>query len=230
MTLVNDIDKVVVWVQENICNQITLKVPDDEKNDASNSVEYVNPTAFPLYVPGKNHLPPKVKAPIPSVCVQLMEGTDDLLTRRRSLNMRLCLHCWNPGVHGDEILHPLSGTQDDTAILGKMVLGKAILGKDVAPGLNGYSYYQESKKEAQNFARNMEGWRDSFNLLDLTLRELEGAEYLNGLRLVKESDIKYGLFEQDGDITSFYPYWHSWITFTLEAGVVLKPRPYEHLL
>jgi len=64
----------------------------------------------------------------------------------------------------------------------------------------------------------------------LVLRELEGAEYINGLRLVKESDIKYGLFEEDGNIASYYPYWHSWISFTLEVGVVVKPRPYEDLL
>jgi hypothetical protein len=137
-----------------------------------------------------------------------MEGTDDLLTRRRSLNMRLCLHCWNPGVHGDELLHP----------------------SEKKDAIWGVKYNKNIKGEAQTFARDMEGWRDAFNLLDLTLRELEGAEYLNGLRLVKESDIKYGLFEQDGDIASYYPYWHSWITFTLEAGVVLKKRPYEDML
>jgi len=208
MTLVNNIDAVVAWLDEHVCQQVMLKLPLDDNNDSSYGVEYVNPTAFPLYLPGKALLPPKIKAPIPSICVQIMEGNDDLLNRRRSLNVRLCLACWNPGTHGDEILHP----------------------KENPEATHGVSYTQDDKGVAQTYARDMEGWRDSFNFLDLVLRELEGAEYINGLRLVKESDIKYGLFEEDGNIASYYPYWHSWISFTLEVGVVVKPRPYEDLL
>ena len=50
-------------------------------------------------------------------------------------------------------------------------------------------------------------------------------------RLVKESGIKFGLFTEDGNIWDFYPYWHSWISFTLEAGVVARtPKAYENLL
>lgn len=208
MTLVNSIDKIVEWLQDNVCPQIFLKLPDDDRNDETNAVEYVNPSAFPLYVPGKDRLPPNVPAPIPSVCVQLMEGKDELLNKRRSLNIRLCLACWNPGTHGDEILYPSAEKSADF----------------------GLKYTQENKGTAQTYARNMDGWRDSFNFVDLILRELEGTEYINGLRLVKESDIKYGLFTEDGNIWDYYPYWHSWITFTLEAGVVVKPRPYEDLL
>ena len=76
---------------------------------------------------------------------------------------------------------------------------------------------------AKTYARNMEGWRDSFNFADLVLREVEGTEYIAGLRLVKESGVKFGLFTEEGNIWDYYPYWHSWITFTLEAGVVVKP-------
>ena len=104
MTLVQSIDKVVEWLHENVCSQITLKLPDDYKNDKSYGVEFVNPAAFPLYVPGKDRLPPSVPAPIPSVCVQLMEGSDDLLKKQRQLQIRLCLACWNPGTHGGEVL------------------------------------------------------------------------------------------------------------------------------
>ena len=51
------------------------------------------------------------------------------------------------------------------------------------------------------------------------LREIESAEYIAGHRLVKEQGIKFGLFTEDGNIWDYYPYWHNWITFTLEAGV-----------
>ena len=209
MTLVQSIDKVVAWLNENVCPQIFFKLPDDYRNGTDYDVEFVKPAAFPLYVPGKDRLPPSVPAPIPSVCVQLMEGSDDLLTRKRQLQIRLCLACWNPGEHSGEVLHPREGAN--------------------TPG--GYSYYQRKGEAEQTYARNMEGWRDSFNFADLVLREVENAEYIAGHRLVKESGIKFGLFTEDGNIWDYYPYWHNWISFTLEAGVVTRtPEIYNDLL
>lgn len=209
MTLVQSIEKTVDWLNASVCSQISLKLPDDYRNDTDYDVEYVKPTAFPLYVPGKDRLPPSVPAPIPSVCVQFMEGSDDLLKRRRQLQIRLCLACWNPGEHGGEVLLPRKN----------------------ANALGGFSFYSATGEAAQTYARNMEGWRDLFNFADLTLNELEGTEYIDGLRLVKESGIKFGLFTEDGNIWDYYPYWHSWITFTLEAGVVARtPEIYKNYL
>lgn len=209
MTLVQSIDNVVDWLRENVCNQITLKVPDDDVNGSEYGVQYVNPATFPLYVPGKDRLPPSVPAPIPSVCVQLLEGNDDLLKKKRQLNVRLCLACWNPGEHGSELFHP---RQNENA-------------------LGGYSYYRATGEAAQTYARNMDGWRDSFNFADLVLRELENTEYIAGLRLMKESGIKFGVFTEDGNIWDYYPYWHSWITFSLEVGVVARtPKEYNQYL
>ena len=96
MLLVDSIDNLVKWLAENVCSQIQLKLPDDYRNDTDYDVEFVNPAAFPLYTPGKDRLPPNVPAPIPSVCAQLMEGSDDLIKRQRRLQFRLCLACWNP--------------------------------------------------------------------------------------------------------------------------------------
>lgn len=207
--LVKSINCVVDWLAENVCSKITLKVPDDYKNDAGYSVELVHPAAFPLYVPGKERLPPKVPAPIPSICVQLMEGNDDLTKSTRAFQIRLCLACWNPGEHGDEIFRP----RKNPAALG------------------GYSYYRLTEETEQTYTRNMEGWKDSFNFADLVLRELENAEYINGLRLAKEDGIKFGLFTEDGNIWDYYPYWHNWISFTLEAAIPPRnPKIYENLL
>lgn len=209
MTLVQSIDRVVEWLQTHVCEQITFKLPDDDRNDGDYSVKYVKPAAFPLYVPGKERLPPSVPAPIPSVCAQLVEGSDDLLKKKRQLQIRLCLACWNPGEHSGEIFHP----------------------RDSAGTLGGKSYNYATAEAKQTYTRNANGWRDSFNFADLVLREIEGAEYVGGLRLVKESGIKYGLFTEEGAIWDYYPYWHSWISITLEAGVVRDtPDAYKEFL
>lgn len=209
MLLVDSIDNLVNWLAENVCSQIQLKLPNDYQNDTDYDVEFVNPAAFPLYTPGKDRLPPNVPAPIPSICAQLMEGSDDLIKRQRLLQFRLCLACWNPGEHGGEIYYP----RQNSAALG------------------GYSYYRATGEAAKTYTRNMNGWRDSFNFADLVLREVENAEYIAGHRLVKEQGIKYGLFTEEGNIWDYYPYWHNWITFTLEAGVTTAtPKQYEDFL
>lgn len=209
MNLVQTISTVVDWLNESVCGQITLKLPDDYKNDADYTVTMVHPAAFPLYVPGKDRLPPSVAAPIPSVCVQLMEGSDELLQSKRKLQIRLCLSCWNPGTHGGEVFRP----------------------RENAEAVGGVSYYRITDDADQAYTRNMDGWKDSFNFADLVLRELENAEYIGGLRLAKENPIKFGLFTEDGNIWDYYPYWHNWISFELEAGIPPRiPKTYENLL
>lgn len=209
MNLVQTIDTIVNWLNEKVCPGIELKLPDDYQNDVSYGVELVNPAAFPLYVPGKDRLPPSVEAPIPSVCVQLMEGADDLIRSRRTLQIRLCLACWNPGTHGDATYRPA----EDPATVG------------------GIHYYRTHAGAEQNYTRNMDGWRDSFNFADRVLRAIESAEYIDGLKLVTDAPIKFGLFMEDGNIWDYYPYWHNWISFEIDTGVAPRsPEAYNELL
>ena len=76
VSIVNSIETVREWLDSTVCPMVQLKLPDDSATDASYPYKLVNPTAFSLFVPSKDRLPPKVPAPIPSVCVQIVEGTD----------------------------------------------------------------------------------------------------------------------------------------------------------
>ena len=63
------------------------------------------------------------------------------------------------------------------------------------------------------------------------LQAIENTEYIAGLRLVKENNIEYGPFTEDGALVSYYPYWFCWVQFTLEHGLARKiPADYENLL
>lgn len=209
MTLVKTFEDLVKWLNEQVCVKIELKMPNDDDNSGT-LPRYIHPAAFPLYVPGKDRLPPSVLAPIPSVCVQLLEGSDELLAGKRRLKLRLCLACWNPGENG----------------------GDTFYARENAQALGGYSYYRLDGPEAlERYARNTEGWRDVWNFADLVLKEIESTEYIAGWRLAKEAGITYGPFTEDGVIWDYYPYWHSWIAFTLEAGAVQRtPEKYKDLL
>ena len=48
MTLTQTIDNVVAWLSANVCDKITLKLPDDTTNDTGYDVQDVHPAAFPL--------------------------------------------------------------------------------------------------------------------------------------------------------------------------------------
>lgn len=207
--LVRTIQSVANWLTENVCEKIQLKLPDDSKNNNEYSVRTVHPAAFPLYVPGKDRLPPEVPAPVPSVCVQIIEGNDDLFNRNRLLNIRLVMACWNPGIHGNEQYLP----------------------KENKDALGGCSYFIRNEENNQIYRKTMDGWKDSMNFQDTVLTELEKSEYIAENRIVKEAGIKFGLFSEEGDICDYYPYWHSWITFQLSVGLSAKnPKSYEDLL
>lgn len=208
MSIVDNLDKVAKWARENICSKVKLKLPDDDRNDGSYTVQLVSPEAFVLYVPTRDRMPPKVTAPIPSICVQLMEGKEDLSSHIGIMKMRFSLSAWNPGLHKEgELFMPY---RDD----------------------EGKLYYKQwtSDDKKEKFQRDAEGWRDVWNFADITIRELENAEYIEGLRLVKEEGITYGPYQEDGAFIDFYPYWFAWVGFTLEYGITRTAKPYKDFL
>ena len=184
MTIPETIEKVTDWINKNVCPQVVLKLPDDAQNGSEYKVEAVNPTAFAMYQPGKDKLPPNVRTPFPSVVVQLLEGTDDMSKGSSQLKLQLSFTAWNPGDH----------------------------------------------ESGEGFTRNAEGWKDVWNFVDRTLRKIENAEYLNGIRVVKELNITYGQFQQEGQISDLYPYWGAWAIFTIERGIARTGVAYSELL
>lgn len=192
------------WVDETICGKALLKAPEDSSVGAG--VRLVKPAAFALFVPAKDRIPPGVAAPIPSVCVQVMEARDRLAEHRRVMKIRLAVACWNPGRQSGEIFVP----HDD----------------ETAPFDRAYS----RGESAESYARSLDGWRDLWNFMDVALREIENAEFFAGVRLLAEQDIEYGPFIEEGAIWDYYPYWNSWISFQIEAGLVNNRKTYKDLL
>ena len=209
MTLVETIEGLSGWLTEHVCSQISLKEPNDDINDAEYEVKYIHPTAFPLYIPGRKYLPPGVSAPTPAICVQFLKGTDDIIKRQRKVDIQLSLSCWNPGEHGNE-LYTKQGPSDD---------------------LTRFRFLRK-KAGTQSYVRNLEGWRDVVNFVDLTVRTLEGVEAINGQRIMTEDGIEFGMFQDDeGGVWEFYPQWMMYVKFALESGTTPKyPAAYEQFL
>ena len=205
MSIVNSIEIVREWLAANVCPLVQLKLPDDNATDASYPYKLVNPAAFSLFIPSKDRTPPKIAAPIPSVCVQIVQGKDDMIASTRGIKIRLCFAAWDPGYHGPDIFKP---TGDGSG-----------------------SYIQWNDEEAKAlFLKNGEGWRDVWNFVDTPLREIEDAEYINGLRLVKEDGITFGLFTEQDAVPDFYPFWYAWVELTVSEILTRNHKAYDHLL
>ena len=135
MSIVNSIETVRDWLTAEVCPLVKLKLPDDKATDASYPYKLVNPAAFSLFVPSKDRTPPNIAAPIPSVCVQLVQGDDRLIRSARSVKIRLLFSAWDPGYHGPDIYKP--------------------------KGDGSGSYVQQyNEAAAAYFVKNGEGWRD----------------------------------------------------------------------
>lgn len=205
MSIVNSIETVRGWLNTEVCPLVKLKLPDDNATDASYPYKLVNPAAFSLFVPSKDRTPPKVAAPIPSVCVQLTQGEDDLIEHTRGIKIRLCFSAWDPGYHGPDIYIP--------------------------QGNGSGTYIQQYNSEAADlFQKNGEGWRDAWNFVDTALRLIENAEYIGDLRVIKELGITFGPVAEQDAVPDFYPYWFAWAEFSVEETLTRHAKNYDHLL
>lgn len=187
MTIVQCIEAIADWLNENVCPKIKLKRPNDEQQDDAYSYEEVNPTAFPMLLPGNDKLAAGLDTQFPSILVQLLEGAQDLTKANDRMSIQLSFVVWNPGEHASET-------------------------------------------DAGTFRRSADGWKDVWSFLDRTLAEIENAEYMGGLRFVKEAGVKYGQFTKDGQISDTYPYFYAWATLTIERGLNRTGAAYSELL
>ena len=207
MTVVDIIDTITGWVEKTICPQIKLKVPPDSEIDATDQgYEYqlANPTAFSMYVPTKEKLPPNVVSPFPSICIRFMEGADDIGSFRGNIGIQFCFSAWDPGLHRKDVLIP---------------------DKD-----NCLEYHQWSGKEAEAyFRRTGDGWRDVWNMVDICLRELENVTNINGIVIDRSTAVKFGPLAEQEAIPDYYPFWFAWVSFSVQYPVVRNLGDVEDL-
>lgn len=203
MTVVNVIDRITRWAEENICKKVRLKLPDDDQGGGEYSYQLVQPAAFSMYVPGSDRLPQGTGSPVPSLCVRLLEGQDSPAAGGGRLKIQLCFSTWDTGCHGRDIFAPQRGT----------------------PG----AFENNPTGEAEAYRRDGDGWRDAWNFVDTALREIESTQILNGVPLAMEDGIRFGPFKEQETIPDFYPLWFAWVSFSVTYPIA-RVRPWEDLL
>lgn len=210
MSTVEILETITDWVRKEICANVKLKMPNDDKVDKNyNQVyELVNPAVFTMFMPGYNRLPAHAKRPIPSITVQLESGSDSLNEGKGQARINLQFSVWDPGLHGKDKFFP---NKD----------------RDV--------YHQLDGQELLDlYERNSEGWRDVWNFIDTALRKIESAEYIgfgdNKYRILKEDGIEYGPATEEKAVVDFYPYWYAWISFSVQYGLTRNNQDIQKFL
>ncbi|MEE0433909.1 MAG: hypothetical protein UDB11_00685 [Peptococcaceae bacterium] len=205
MDIVQIIDDVTAWAQENICNKVQLKLPpDDDKKAVDENYEYalVTPTAFALFTPTKDKLPPKVASPVPSLCVRFVEGEDMLDGSGGSVGVQFMLSTWDLGTHNFDLFY-----QTDVP-----------------------TRFIRNDGKAPIFQRNVDGWRDAWNFLDVTRRVLESTTNVAGYEIDVNSGIHFGPLEDQDGTNDFYPLWFCWVNFTLKYPLTRNVRDFTKFL
>lgn len=203
MTVVNVIDRITQWAEENICKKVRLKLPDDNQGGGKYSYRLVQPAAFSMYVPASDRLPQGVGSPVPSLCVRLLEGQDSLAKGSGKLNIQFCFSAWDTGCHSRDIFAPQKGTTG--------------------------AFENNPQGEAEAYCRSGDGWRDAWNFVDTALRAIESAQTLNGVPLAAEDGIRFGPLKEQETIPDFYPLWFAWVSFSVQYPLA-RARPWENLL
>ena len=171
MDLSSIIISITEWLNKNVCPEVELKVPavDKEPNDDTYQYQTAHPTAFPLFVPTRDKLPPKAVSNVPSICVQLIHGTDTL--HEREVTVALGFGAWNPGPHKEDWINAkdpiafradMSGWMDAwnmVDIAARMIQSATYLGENLEVMRNepfDYGPYRQPKENADD------EWQDSY--------------------------------------------------------------------
>lgn len=203
MTVIDAIDMVKEFLEENVCPNIQLLVP-AVKDGIQYEEKYANPKVFAFFEPEKGRLPEGVDYTKPGIIVQIPQGKDNLTTNEQSIECVLSFAVWRPGEY---------------RAIQNMTLDKI----DVSPE-TGASMEFTGDIEKQ-FIRNEDGWRDVYNLMELTKSKLISKGRIGQFLL--DEEIKYGSYTKDGALIDFYPFYHLWMSFMMKS--IPTPRQREEL-
>ena len=205
MSIVHLIDTLTEWAQKNVCDHILLKVPpanEEDAVDAGYDYQTAKPTAFPMFVPTSEKLPPNVKTPFPSLCVRFFNGEDTPADGDGFVDIQFVFSAWDPGTHGKDILAPASTDGKRWSVDGS----------------------------SNHFQRNADGWRDAWNFLDIARRALQSVTEIGGYTIDRNTPIKFGPLTEQEAIADLYPFWFAWLSFRVSYSLVRNVEDFKKFL
>ena len=141
----------------------------------------------------------------PSVTVKIKKGS--INNNEAKVTVIFELETWNPGKHSKDL----------------------ILVKSVGNKKDSVDSKVKNPEEVNSFKKDVDGWKDIFDLLETIIGKLDADEQAAGYR--RTSDITYNFpFEEERAFTSTYPFQYATIQFDIEYVSIHTNRLYEEIL
>ena len=164
--------------------------------------ELVAPAIYELVVPPKNI---NGGNSAPSVTVKIKKGSINRNEAKATVIFEL--ETWNPGKHSKDL----------------------ILVKSVGNKKDSVNSGAEKPEGVNSFQKDVDGWKDIFDLLETIIGKLDADEQAAGYR--RTSDITYNFpLEEESAFTSTYPFQYATIQFDIEYVSIHTNRLYEEIL
>jgi len=213
MTIIEMLDDLAKWAEDQICSKIMLKAETDVQ-DGSEKIEEVHPVAWPLYVPAQDGIWPRVGvANVPSIAVEILPPSkDDVQGDSRTVTIRFALATWNPARYQEDVFVPTG---------------------ESGAGIPNMPAYTRGDPETPPFAWSSDGWRDAYNFLEIALRELGNTDYIKStIRIMHEEAMEWGPFTEPdgGPLPNFFPFWLAWCSFKVNLPITRARHDVSSLL
>lgn len=190
MTIIKILNILRDWFEENVCNQIQLKLPPVESLADCEDYEYRlgHPACFTNSIPSADELP-EGKYNTPCALIEFVSGEDGMADKLGKMDIQIFFSVWNTGTHGFDFFGKLrkekegSFQKDDTGWI------------DV---LNFVDLARLALKKATTF--NSEKTADSCIYMD------------------KGEPISFGYYT-DGNSPLPHPYWGAWVKFRINYKI-----------
>lgn len=164
--------------------------------------ELVAPAIYELVVPPKNI---NGGSSAPSVTVKLSKGSVNRNEAKATVIFEL--ETWNPGKHGKDL----------------------VIAKSVGNKKDSVKSGAEKPECVNAFQKDVDGWKDILDLLEIIIGKLDADEQAAGYR--RTSDITYNFpFEEKEAFASTYPFQYATIQFDIEYVSYHANRQYEEIL
>lgn len=90
--------------------------------------------------------------------------------------------------------------------------------------------YNPEEGETDTFISIAEGWRDLWNLVDITAAKLQSTTYIGDVEVMQYEGMEFGQYREEQSIASYYPFWYAYLNFKVRSSLRRNNAAIEEML
>lgn len=189
MLIVQTLNTIQKWFEENVCKKIELKLPPENLSDCED-YEYKlgHPACFTNSIPSSDELP-EGKYNTPCALIEFVSGADDVAEKIGTMDIQIFLNVWNTGTHPFDFFGKLREEK------------KGTFQKDESGWIDVLNFVDKARLELKKVT---------------VFNNEENGESL--IFMDKGEPISFGYYT-DGNSPLPHPYWGAWVKFRINYKI-----------